>query len=314
MSETLTALTIAAQHEMVSGDSILERLVDSREAMRAMARHLQEAWDGYDSALSALRCEDDTDPGTSGDAAEEGEDPEAKPIDAVVASSSVPTPEDPNYTVIFTGTSTGDEGFDLQALLKQQEADASATASPTPHFVSELRDVLAHRQAHAQPGLTKQVDHDLRRWRQQEAKRRLLLLRMPCFRSLGPHSAVDHVDNLQLRLTHQWKMNAQLLQLTRSTWSFKRCFNAPSRFNSRIFSRVWETSTHETAVTVRAESRWRSTRRETSVNKHSKRSLHRSVQRKSLSQLKWKHCTSGDVSSMIFSWFQWRTGSVTTRV
>lgn len=160
MSETLTALTIAAQHEMVSGDSILERLVDSREAMRAMARHLQEAWDGYDSALSALRCEDDTDPGTSGDAAEEGEDPEAKPIDAVVASSSVPTPEDPNYTVIFTGTSTGDEGFDLQALLKQQEADASATASPTPHFVSELRDVLAHRQAHAQPGLTKQVDHD----------------------------------------------------------------------------------------------------------------------------------------------------------
>ncbi|KAE9044741.1 hypothetical protein PR001_g5239 [Phytophthora rubi] len=68
--------------------------------------------------------------------------------------------KDPNYTVIFTGTSIGDEGFDLQALLRQQEADASATSSPTPYFVRELRDVLAHRQAHAQPGLTKQIDHD----------------------------------------------------------------------------------------------------------------------------------------------------------
>ncbi|KAE9043825.1 hypothetical protein PR003_g3217 [Phytophthora rubi] len=160
MSETLSALVVAAQYEMVAGDSAVERLVDSREAMQAMVQHLQDAWNDYDSALSAICCQTDTGQGTSGGDVEEDDDPESDPAPAVVASSSVPTAEDPNYTVIFTGTSIGDEGFDLQALLRQQEADASATSSPTPYFVRELRDVLAHRQAHAQPGLTKQIDHD----------------------------------------------------------------------------------------------------------------------------------------------------------
>ncbi|KAJ8527309.1 hypothetical protein ON010_g14954 [Phytophthora cinnamomi] len=160
MSETLTALVIAAQHEMVSGDSAVKRLVGSREAMRSMAQHLQEAWDDYDAGLSALGGEEDKPQDTSGEDVEEDEEPETKPTAAAASSLSVPTAEDLNCTVVFTGTSTGDEGFDLQALLKQQEADTTAAASPTPYFVCELRDVLAHRQAHAQPGLTKQVDHD----------------------------------------------------------------------------------------------------------------------------------------------------------
>ncbi|KAE8887205.1 hypothetical protein PF005_g4602 [Phytophthora fragariae] len=160
MSETLSALVIAAQYEMVADDSAVERLVDSRDAMQAMVQHLQDAWNDYDSALSALCGQNDTGKGTNGDDVEEDKDPESDLAAAVVASSSVPTSEDPNYTVIFTGTSIGDGGFDLQALLRQHEADASATSSPTPYFVRELRDVLAHRQAQAQPGLTKQIDHD----------------------------------------------------------------------------------------------------------------------------------------------------------
>ena len=52
--------------------------------------------------------------------------------------------------------------FDLQALLKRQETQSVVTApGSTPNFVRELRNVLAYRQAHAQPGHTKQVDQDL---------------------------------------------------------------------------------------------------------------------------------------------------------
>ncbi|KUF98291.1 hypothetical protein AM588_10009689 [Phytophthora nicotianae] len=95
---------------------------------------------------SALIADDDD---------EDDEPCESKPIEVVALTSSV-APEDPNCTVVFTGTSTGDDSFDLLSLLKQQEADTPESSGPTPHFVRELRDVLAHRV----PGLTKQVDHD----------------------------------------------------------------------------------------------------------------------------------------------------------
>ncbi|GMF32846.1 unnamed protein product [Phytophthora fragariaefolia] len=160
MSETITALAIAAQHEMISGDKALEQLVDSRDAMQSMVQQLQEAWDNYNSAVSAITSENGSPQDTSGDIGENDEDPEFKPAAVAVPSSDIPTAEDPTYTVIFTGTSTGDDDFDLQALLKQQGEHTPSTASPTPYFVRELRDVLAHRQAHARPGLTKQIDHD----------------------------------------------------------------------------------------------------------------------------------------------------------
>uniref|UniRef100_H3HB07 Myosin-binding domain-containing protein n=1 Tax=Phytophthora ramorum TaxID=164328 RepID=H3HB07_PHYRM len=95
-----------------------------------------EAWSSYDNAVSVLTVRDDA---QGSDVAETETD-----------NASVPTTEDPDCTVVFTGTSTGDEGFDLQALLNQQEADTASSAAK-PHFVRELRDVLAHRQAHAQP-------------------------------------------------------------------------------------------------------------------------------------------------------------------
>ncbi|KAG4059053.1 hypothetical protein JG687_00001256 [Phytophthora cactorum] len=159
MAETLTALAIAAQYELLSADSAAESLCSSRDAMRSMIEQLQEAWGNYDNALNALNGgENPQDTGADEEA--EAEDCKSKPTEVVVPSSAV-APEDPNCTFVFTGTSTGDDSFDLLALLKQQEADTTAASSgPTPHFVRELRDVLAHRVAHRRPGLTKQVDHD----------------------------------------------------------------------------------------------------------------------------------------------------------
>jgi hypothetical protein len=159
-SETLTALAIAAQHELLLPESAAERLSSCRAAMASVTQQLQEAWSNYNDALSALTGAAQNGPDVDEQGGQEREDRGAKPI-AALASPSVPAPEDPSCTVVFTGTSTGDEGFDLQALLKQQAAEAAASSSgPTPHFVRELQAVLAHRQAHAQPGLTKQVDHD----------------------------------------------------------------------------------------------------------------------------------------------------------
>ncbi|KAL4137930.1 hypothetical protein PRIC2_001440 [Phytophthora ramorum] len=157
-SETLGALVIAAQHDILPADSAAQRLLSSREVMKTMVQQLQEAWSSYDNAVSVLTVRDDA---QGSDVAETETDngQESKPASLALPSASVPTTEDPDCTVVFTGTSTGDEGFDLQALLNQQEADTASSAAK-PHFVRELRDVLAHRQAHAQPGLTKQVDHD----------------------------------------------------------------------------------------------------------------------------------------------------------
>ncbi|KAG3171833.1 hypothetical protein PI124_g4923 [Phytophthora idaei] len=159
MAETLTALAIAVQYELLSADSAAESLCSSRDAMRSMIEQLQEAWGNYDNALNALNGgENPQDTGADEEAG--AEDCESKPTEVVAPSSAV-APEDPNCTFVFTGTSTGDDSIDLLALLKQQEADTTAASSgPTPHFVRELRDVLAHRVAHRRPGLTKQVDHD----------------------------------------------------------------------------------------------------------------------------------------------------------
>ncbi|CAI5720905.1 unnamed protein product [Peronospora destructor] len=160
-NETLTSLVIAAQYELLSVESAAERLASSRDVMRSMTQQLHEAWDSYDSALSALTARDDYLDGASGGAASEDEGVRDSAPITPLELSSVAVLEDPNCTVVFTGTSTGDEGFDLQALLKRQERDAAAASSgPKPHFVKELRDVLAHRQAHAPPRPTKQVDHD----------------------------------------------------------------------------------------------------------------------------------------------------------
>ncbi|KAG7391625.1 hypothetical protein PHYPSEUDO_004127 [Phytophthora pseudosyringae] len=158
-SETLTALVIAAQYELLLADSAPERLSSSRDTMQSMFQQLQEAWGSYNSALTVVTGGNNPQDTDAGEEAEGG-DCESKPV-AVLAPSSVPAPEDANCTVVFSGTSTGDEGFDLRALLTQQEADATASSSgPRPRFVRELRDVLAHREAHTRPGLTKQVDHD----------------------------------------------------------------------------------------------------------------------------------------------------------
>ncbi|GMF15033.1 unnamed protein product [Phytophthora lilii] len=158
-SETLSALVIAAQYELHSGNTAIKRVANSREAMQSMVQQVQEAWGRYESALSSLTSGNDSPQATPEKSQEEESHSESKPV-TVASPSRVPTAEDPNYTVVFTGTSTGDEGFDLQALLNQQETDATTTPSPTPYFVRELRDVLAHRQALAQPGLTRQVEHD----------------------------------------------------------------------------------------------------------------------------------------------------------
>ncbi|ETN14167.1 hypothetical protein PPTG_07819 [Phytophthora nicotianae INRA-310] len=152
-SETLTALVIAAQYELLSVKSASNSLDSSRDAMRSMVQQLQETWSNYDNALSALKG--DKNPQDMPADEEADESCESKPIEVVALTSSV-APEDPNCTVVFTGTSTGDDSFDLLSLLKQQEADTPESSGPTPHFVRELRDVLAHRV----PGLTKQVDHD----------------------------------------------------------------------------------------------------------------------------------------------------------
>ncbi|CAI5705734.1 unnamed protein product [Peronospora effusa] len=160
-SETLTSLVIAAQYELLSVKSAAERLASSRDTMRSMTQQLHEAWGSYDSALSALTGQDNHLDNASGDAASKDEEVRDSAPITPLELSSVVVLEDLNCTVVFTGTSTGDEGFDLQALLKRQERDAATTSSgPKPRFVNELRDVLAHRQAHAHPKPTKQVDHD----------------------------------------------------------------------------------------------------------------------------------------------------------
>ncbi|RLN91937.1 hypothetical protein BBJ28_00020105 [Nothophytophthora sp. Chile5] len=162
--ETLTALAIAAQHsDFQSAASAAEALATSRESMGALVQQLQEAWGSYDAALSAVLAGESGNkpPGSDTPQLEEDAVQESQKL-AIAPSSEIPAAQDSNCTVIFTGTSTGDEGFDLQALLKQQEADAAAaSATPSPSFVRELRDVLAHREAHAPSGFTRQiVDHD----------------------------------------------------------------------------------------------------------------------------------------------------------
>ncbi|CAH0518140.1 unnamed protein product [Peronospora belbahrii] len=160
-SETLTALIVAAQYELLSADSAVERLANLHDVMHSKIDQLHDAWSSYGNALSALTGREDISEGANGDVPSENEvQRNSEPI-AALEYPSFAVSEDPDCTVVFTGTSTGDEGFDLQALLKQQERDASATLSgPTPRFIRELQDVLAHRQAHAYSELTKQVDHD----------------------------------------------------------------------------------------------------------------------------------------------------------
>ncbi|KAK1934102.1 hypothetical protein P3T76_011305 [Phytophthora citrophthora] len=152
ISETFTALTIASQHELLT-DAAPEQLSSSRETMQSMIQQLQESWSIYNRSLDALEGK------VSHHESHAGEEAEEEESVAVEDPSSAPAPEEPNCTVVFTGTSTGDEGFDLQALLKQQEVTDTASG-PTPRFVRELQDVLAHREAHTRPTLTKQVDQD----------------------------------------------------------------------------------------------------------------------------------------------------------
>ncbi|OWZ10061.1 hypothetical protein PHMEG_00017144 [Phytophthora megakarya] len=156
-SETLTALIIAAQHELLSGPST-EELHSSGDAMRSMVGQLHDAWSNFDTSLSDVTAGENTSQNIDEITVDKEGDHETRPF-SISDISTVPVPEDPNCTVIFTGTSIGDDGFDLKKLLKQQEA-TTVSSGPTPHFVHELRDVLAHREAHAYPGLTKQVDHD----------------------------------------------------------------------------------------------------------------------------------------------------------
>ncbi|EEY59223.1 uncharacterized protein PITG_11711 [Phytophthora infestans T30-4] len=155
ISETFTALAIAAQYELLSADSAAGSLSSSRDAMRSMVHQLEEMWGKYNSALSALKGGENSQD-TMVDEETEVEDCESKLTESVTPLSDV-TPADHNCTIVFTGTSTGNDNFDLLALLKHQEADtAAASSGPTPHFVRELQDVLAHRV----PGLTKHVDLD----------------------------------------------------------------------------------------------------------------------------------------------------------
>ncbi|CAI5736295.1 unnamed protein product [Hyaloperonospora brassicae] len=160
-SETLAALVVAAQHELLPADTVAERLTRSRDAMHSMVVQLQEAWAAYDSALSALTGRADQAEIVSEGAVTGDKVSHEMALVSPVAPSSVPAREATNCTVVFTGTSTGDNDFDLQALLKRQEAQSVVIVpGSTPNFVRELRNVLAYRQAHAQPGHTKQVDQD----------------------------------------------------------------------------------------------------------------------------------------------------------
>lgn len=152
ISETLTALVIASQQDLLT-DAALQQLSSSRDTMQSMVQQLQKTWSEYNTALNVLEGKVSR---QDADAGEEGEREESTPVETPVPD---PAREEPNCTVVFTGTSTGDDGFDLQALLKQQEV-ADAAAGPTPRFVRELQDVLAHREAHTRPILTKQVDQD----------------------------------------------------------------------------------------------------------------------------------------------------------
>uniref|UniRef100_A0AAV1TWP7 Myosin-binding domain-containing protein n=1 Tax=Peronospora matthiolae TaxID=2874970 RepID=A0AAV1TWP7_9STRA len=160
-SETLAALVVAAQHELLPVDSAAERLLGSRDAMHSMVLQLQEAWNEYNSALSALNGREDKIESVGGSAVVGDKIGHASTLVPPIPLSSAPAREDLNCTVVFTGTSSGDDDFDLQALLKQQETNAVVTApGSVPNFIRELRDVLAYRQTQAPPGPTKQVDHD----------------------------------------------------------------------------------------------------------------------------------------------------------
>ncbi|TDH70709.1 hypothetical protein CCR75_005290 [Bremia lactucae] len=161
MSETLTALFIAAQYELLSTDHAIERLCNSRALMQSLIYHLQEEYNSYDSAFSStIDGEKRQDISASKDVIQEAQC--ASNSTRSVTNSSVRAPEDPSCTVIFTGTSTGDESFDLLSLLKQQEIDSTAAvAKPTHHFVRELQNVLASRGIHEERDFTKQIDQDI---------------------------------------------------------------------------------------------------------------------------------------------------------
>lgn len=155
-SETLSALVTAAQFELAAPEMAPGAIAGDREAIGTLVRQLQEAWQDYEAVLDSVTPNGAND--SESTCSEADGDQDLQPTNPTTAPHT-PAPEELDCTVVFTGTSTGDEGFDLQALLKQQETGDTATAS-RPLFVRELRDVLAYRQARTQPGKTKQVDHD----------------------------------------------------------------------------------------------------------------------------------------------------------
>ncbi|CEG46353.1 uncharacterized protein PHALS_02757 [Plasmopara halstedii] len=153
MSETLTALSIAAQYELLSSNFDMKSFGKSRDLMQSLILQLQEEWRKFDNEVNVQKCNEKTQ-----DIVQHNETLYNTEMISEAASLSTLPSQDPNCTIVFTGTSTGDDNFDLKSLSKQQRTEM--TAIPTFHFIHELQNVLAHRVAHAQPGLMKQVDQD----------------------------------------------------------------------------------------------------------------------------------------------------------
>ncbi|TMW61084.1 hypothetical protein Poli38472_014545 [Pythium oligandrum] len=177
--ETLKALAIGVQHDAVAfGEARTPEEADAVRAqwriqvtrtqsqMHKLVTNLQDEWAVLNAAMErAIRgVSESPDAVPANETINNEEDADTTSAEATInATSDAPTDPEREYLMVFTGTSTGEKDFDLQALLRQQQL-IDSTASVVPSFVSELQDVLDRRQElQATPTLVRQIGEDPKR-------------------------------------------------------------------------------------------------------------------------------------------------------
>lgn len=122
-----------------------QSLAGTRGLMKNMVGALNTAWERYESALDAIHSDGDEVRGNANVGSEEQENGEVASGDGAesdvearrkMAEDKLREEQEKRFTFVFTGTSTGEKDFDLNAMLKQQQVQQAA---PIPSFVHELQ-------------------------------------------------------------------------------------------------------------------------------------------------------------------------------
>ncbi|TYZ59567.1 hypothetical protein PybrP1_011645 [[Pythium] brassicae (nom. inval.)] len=162
--ETLRHLVFAAQQDVAAAPrqpAATAALAETRGLMRTTLQRLNDAWREYEKAVDVGGSDATSDVGDNGVAGADDCAAEARATqqqqqqqeqqhEKERAAQEAAQLQERGFTLVFTGTSTGERDFDLKALLTRP----SQSAPPTPQFVRELQSHSLHKVK------TKQIDHD----------------------------------------------------------------------------------------------------------------------------------------------------------